>query len=1072
MQPKPTVEHPATAPAWLDHWPAEREVRDLFPEGVRRLAYRFLGLERRKRLTWNADRLVLELGTHQAVWRWDGNAWRRSCTCGYLNDCCAHTYAAACLLAEIVRHEHWTGPGPTPAEHRSATAPDDVLELPRLPTGGAAEAEGPGTGKVAAGPREPARLEVEADFHHEPGLVILRFYRRTADRRELLRLQTLNNLAVQARFGSRSTRWSFDDWSLLKWLAPQLQRRSEMRANLQVLKLTRGEFDHWLERWEGTAGRFLERASQQAIGRHGLEPARLVIELTAEGEWVRLGAVVVLPSGVRQPFHAVFQQLGGAGDESVVSGEILRFRPPLSWDLLKRVFSRKDPRMRREHVCTHLADLLEGRLDLVEGPCVRHERLTDREVLIEATPDGSDVLLQVTVAGVPLVGDAAPAASMRVEGQQFVIEVLDPPALHAVQARLRALEASAVGGGRVRVQGLPARMEALRQTWAALPAGVLRRAHPALRALLEGAGDIQAQLVLREQANVVDLGVRWQCSGVAVGDAELRETLRAGRGVLRTRDGQWLALDPERARALTAQLEAQGLATPEPLRLLRHDAKERLRQLGGDPAAVSWVPSCRHLAERLLAEPEPVPLALPSALAAVLRPYQETGFGFLADRSAHGAGAILADDMGLGKTLQVLAVIEAWRRGAESGAGRFRVLVVCPASVVGVWLDEAARFCPGLRCQAALGPAATRADILARDDWDVLVTHYALLRQDAEALTAREWDMVVLDEAQNIKNPEAQVTRVAKALRTSRTVALTGTPLENRLLDLWSIMDFLNPGLLGSAEEFTARYEGPRGQRGLAARISPLILRRTKDAVAPELPPRTEEVLHVEMTPGQRLVYDRELLRARELLHTRGPIEMLAALTRLRQVCCDPALLPGPLPAEAGSAKLEALVEMLSELAEEGHFALVFSQFTSMLDRIRVALDQAGLPHLTITGETPTDKRADLVRQFAEAAVPHVFLLSLRAAGTGLTLTRADYVFIFDPWWNPAVERQAIDRTHRLGQDKPVLAYRLVAADSVEEKVLKLQQEKAEMFAAVMGDAEQRTLVERLSREDLQRLLS
>jgi superfamily II DNA or RNA helicase len=1044
-------------------------VRELFAEGVRRLAYRFLGIERRRHLSWTADRLVLELGNQQATWRWDGKEWRRSCSCGYTNDRCAHTYAAACVLLEILRHEHWTAAGTSPAaaEPLAAALPEARLSL-------TAEAVAPELARApVASPQVPSQLEVEADFHHEPGMVILRFYRRHEGRRELLRVQTLNNLAVQARFGGASARWSHDDWSFLKWLAPQLQHRSEMRSNLQVLKLLKGEFDRWLERWEENAARFIERDSQQGVSRRGLQPARLVIELADEGEWVRIGAVLVLPSGARQPFHAVFQRLAAGGEESVVSGEILKFRPPLTWDLLTRVFSRKDPRMRREHVCEHLSDLLEGRLDLVEGACVHREPVQDRALLIEAAPDGSDVLLRATVAGVPLTGDGAVAAGIRSADTGFVVEVCDTAAVHSLCEAYKALEATAAGGGRMRVAGVPQKMELLRQTWAQLPAAVSRRVHPALQALLEGGREVLARVALREEHNFVDLTVRWECGGVQVGDSEMREALRLGRGTLRTREGNWLALDPAQAQAVVQRLEAQGLSALEPVRLLRHEAKERLTRLGqAAGATLPWTPACRHLGERILAEADPRPLLRPAALATVLRPYQETGFEFLADRSAHGVGAILADDMGLGKTLQVLALLESWVRRRRDEGERFRTLVVCPASVVGVWLEQAARFCPALNCQAAVGPAEARAAALEREDWDVLVTHYTLLRLDAEALTARAWDMVVLDEAQNIKNPEAQVTRIAKALRTTHTLALTGTPLENRLLDLWSVLDFLNPALLGPAAEFAARYGGPGQLRDLAARIAPLLLRRTKDAVAPELPPRSEEVLRVEMTPGQRQVYDRELLRARETLSAHGPFDMLAALTRLRQVCCDPALLAGAAGEEAGSAKLETLVEMLTELAEEGHFSLVFSQFTSMLERIRVALDRVGLPYLVITGETPTDKRADLVRQFAAASTPTVFLLSLRAAGTGLTLTRADYVFIFDPWWNPAVERQAIDRTHRIGQEKPVFAYRLVAADSVEEKVLALQQEKAELFAAVMGDAEQRTLVERLSTDDMRRLLA
>jgi superfamily II DNA or RNA helicase len=1071
MQPKPIVEYPKTAPVWLDRWPPERVIRELFAEGIRRLAYRFLGIERRRHLSWTADRLVLELGNQQATWRWDGREWRRSCSCGYTNDRCAHTYAAACVLAEVLRQEQWTEPGAPNAPN--ATVEPAVIALPEARFAPAAEAPALGLVKASsAGPPPSAELEVEADFHHEPGMVILRFYRRVEGRRELLRLQTLNNLAIQARSGGAPARWSRGDGDFLKWLAPQLGRRSEVRSNLQVLKLLKAEFDHWLERWEDAAGRFIERASQQGVSRRGLQPAHLLIELTDEGEWVRIGAVLVLPSGARQPFHTVFQRLAAGGAESLVSGEILKFRPPLSWDLLTRVFSRKDPRMRREHLCEHLADLLEGRLDLVEGASVRREPVADRTLLVEAVPDGSDVLLRATVAGVPVTGDGVAAVGIRSEGTGFVVEVCDSAAIRGLCAAYTALGVSAAGGGRMRVPGVPQRMEALRQAWAQLPPAASRRVHPALQALLEGSPEVLARVALREERSFVDLSVRWECGGVQISDTEMREALSLGRGALRTREGNWLALDPAQAQAVAQRLEAEGLSALESVRLLRHDAKERLHRLGQDGGALPWTPACRHLGERIMAEMDPAPLLRPAALATILRPYQETGFEFLADRSAHGVGAILADDMGLGKTLQVLALLEAWVRRRREEGERFRTLVVCPASVVGVWLEQAARFCPFLTCQAAVGPAEARAASLDREDWDVLVTHYTLLRLDAEALTARTWDMVVLDEAQNIKNPEAQVTRIAKALRTSHTLALTGTPLENRLLDLWSVLDFLNPGLLGPAAEFAARYGGPTQLRDLATRIAPVLLRRTKDAVAPELPPRTEELVRVEMTPGQRQVYDRELVRARETLQTRGPFDLLAALTRLRQVCCDPALLAGAAGEEAGSAKLETLVEMLVELAEGGHYSLVFSQFTSMLERIRVALERAGLPYLVITGETPTAKRTELVRQFSEATTPTVFLLSLRAAGTGLTLTRADYVFIFDPWWNPAVERQSIDRTHRIGQEKPVFAYRLVAANSVEEKVLALQQEKSELFAAVMGDAEQRTLVERLSTDDMRRLLA
>jgi SNF2 family DNA or RNA helicase len=462
---------------------------------------------------------------------------------------------------------------------------------------------------------------------------------------------------------------------------------------------------------------------------------------------------------------------------------------------------------------------------------------------------------------------------------------------------------------------------------------------------------------------------------------------------------------------------------------------------------------------------------LPATLDAVLRPYQKAGFEFLAERTAYGIGPILADDMGLGKTLQALALFAAMQE--QRREARPRILVVCPASVVDVWLDQARQFCPALDCRAYRGERAARHALLEGEGWSILVTTYALVRLDAERFFGVSFDLVVLDEAQRIKNPDARISQVIRRLRTDRALAMTGTPLENRLLDLWSIMEFLNPGFLGSREAFLAAYAAPGRGRDLAARLAPIILRRTKEAVAPELPPRTEELLTIDLLPEQRSLYEAELARARETLARRGPIEMLAALTRLRQICCHPALL-GEAGAGGGpgSAKLETLLDMLAELVAEGHSALVFSQFTTMLGHIGDRLEAADIPRLTLTGETPAVRRAELVRDFNTGEQPRVFLLSLRAAGAGITLTRADYVFLYDPWWNPAVERQAIDRTHRIGQDKPVFAYRLISRGTVEEKVLALQAEKARLFQDVLAGSADRIAAARLTAEDFRRLLA
>jgi len=452
-----------------------------------------------------------------------------------------------------------------------------------------------------------------------------------------------------------------------------------------------------------------------------------------------------------------------------------------------------------------------------------------------------------------------------------------------------------------------------------------------------------------------------------------------------------------------------------------------------------------------------------------MRPYQQRGFEFLSDRTAYGVGSILADDMGLGKTLQVLALLLAHQK--DSGPAPFRVLIVCPASVVSVWLEQAAQFCPTLDCRPYRGDPDARGELLHADDWRILIANYAIVRTDADRFGEIAFDLVVLDEAQQIKNPDSQISKVVKSLNTEKTLAVTGTPLENRLLDLWSIMEFLNPGFLGDKDTFIASYEGTGRRQELARRIAPLILRRTKEAVAPELPPRTEEVFRVDLSEEQRTLYNAELLRARAIMRERGPIHMLAALTRLRQICCHPELLLKE-PTHIPSAKLDALLEMLTELLAEGHSALVFSQFTTMLDIMTEKLTSQQLPWLKITGSTAMEERAERVRTFNQSAESQVFLLSLRAAGTGITLTKADYVFIYDPWWNPAVERQAVDRTHRIGQEKPVFAYRLISANTVEEKVLALQQEKARIFSDVMADAADRTIAGKLTQDDIQQLLA
>jgi len=448
-----------------------------------------------------------------------------------------------------------------------------------------------------------------------------------------------------------------------------------------------------------------------------------------------------------------------------------------------------------------------------------------------------------------------------------------------------------------------------------------------------------------------------------------------------------------------------------------------------------------------------------------LRPYQQRGVDWLAFCRGAGLGCVLADDMGLGKTIQALAVLP---KGKQT-------LVVAPTSVLFNWLAEIARFRPDLRVATYHG-ARRALDTSA----DVVLTSYPLLRNDTEILAQPAWDTVILDESQTIKNPDSQVARAAYQLKARWRVTLSGTPIENRLDELWSQLHFTNPGLLGGRADFLERWAEPinLGDAGAAARlrerIRPFVLRRLKKDVAKELPPRTDAIMYVELEEAERITYDairaatqREVVAMLEA--GGGVMAALEALLRLRQAACHQALLPSAVrggAAPQSSAKLERLMEALEDAVADGHRALVFSQWTSLLDLIEPHLQQASITFERLDGSTVD--RGGVVGRFQAEGGPPVMLLSLKAGGTGLNLTAADHVFLVDPWWNPAVEDQAADRAHRIGQDKPVMVYRMVARDTVEERILVLQERKRALADAALSEAGGAAAI---TREDLLALL-
>lgn len=514
------------------------------------------------------------------------------------------------------------------------------------------------------------------------------------------------------------------------------------------------------------------------------------------------------------------------------------------------------------------------------------------------------------------------------------------------------------------------------------------------------------------------------------------------------------------------------------LRLPRADVA-RLRAL--DDMEWRGDSTLRGLAAQLSRETSLPVVRAPVALRGELRDYQQRGLEWLSFLRGHGFGGVLADDMGLGKTIQTLAHLLREKQARRLDRP---CLVVAPRTVIHNWRRECERFAPSLRCEVYHG--AGRAEVLQGPRFDVLVTTYALLTRDAP-LRERPWHIVVLDEAQAIKNPETKVAEAARALDARQRLCLTGTPMENHLEELWSLFAFIAPGLLGGRREFRQHYRNPIERHGdasrmaaLSARIAPFVLRRRKADVLTELPPKTEVLVRVPLEKRQRDLYEsvrltmekvvREALKARGLARSR--IVVLDALLKLRQVCCHPRLVKSDEArrAKAPSAKTDRLMELLAELQAEGRRALVFSQFTGMLDIVAAALDARGAPYQTITGRTR--KRQALVDAFQEGEFP-VLLVSLKAGGTGINLTRADTVIHYDPWWNPAVEAQATDRAHRIGQERPVTVYRLVCEGTVEERMLALQDRKRALTEALQQDAEQRSAGGlSLGPEDLERLLA
>jgi superfamily II DNA or RNA helicase len=607
----------------------------------------------------------------------------------------------------------------------------------------------------------------------------------------------------------------------------------------------------------------------------------------------------------------------------------------------------------------------------------------------------------------------------------------------------------------------------------------------AVRTLLAEGWQVEAQGKLYRPAGRFEVrvasGIDWfelhgdvEFEGEVVGLPRLLAALRRGDGFVPLGDGS-VGLLPEEWLKRWEPLAGLGQAEGDHLRFKVPQAVLLDAWLAGEPDA-SCDETFAQARERLRGFTGIAPIDAPPGFQGTLRPYQRLGLGWLQFLRDFGLGGCLADDMGLGKTVQVLALLES-RRKRRAAEGLPPSLVVVPRSLVFNWQAEAAQFTPELRVLDHTG-AGREQESDSFDKSDVVLTTYGTLRRDIAVLKEKDFDYVILDEATAIKNSGSQTAKAARLLRGRHRLALTGTPVENHLGELWSLLEFLNPGFAGSStfrRSAELRDPGAAASQALARALRPLLLRRTKDQVAPELPGRVEATLFCELPARQRKLYDELRGYYRAVLDKRigaqglgrAKLLVLEALLRLRQAACHPALLARG-HADDPCAKLDLLLPQLEEVLAEGHKALVFSQFTSFLDLLRRRLDAAGLPYLYLDGKT-RDRKA-LVDQFQSDAGSALFLISLKAGGLGLNLTAADYVYLLDPWWNPAVEAQAVDRAHRIGQTRTVFAYRLVARDTVEEKILELQAGKRALADAIV-QADQ-SVIANLTREDLELLLS
>ncbi len=851
-----------------------------------------------------------------------------------------------------------------------------------------------------------------------------------------------------------------DDWDFIQWLA---RTQPSVADGQETLMLSDLELLHWLARW-GQTTRLELMGEKPAVLKFAGEVAELRPSLEKGQNDLTFTHRLVVPD--QRTYALSDLRFFNERPPLVLAGNtfyLLRNAPPA--ELLEHLSRQPSVPVRKlsHRLLMHLRRTQFNNGVDWEQLCVAHtakpqfvfELLEDtvRLRLLAQSQRDQSIWIWTGHEWQPRAGGRS-----RSGGKP---EIVDDPRLDPATLWLRKLDWFTPEPGLWVGDSNELFLSTLAQAWAERPPDADYLGNPAFHRLFLTPRQLRPRLVVKGSGiDWLSVSAEWEQESMKLTPADLQRLQTATGRFVKLPDAGWVELDSsavQSAHEAMAEMGIDGLAPMAQkigLEQVAHLGQEGLQRFNDSPQA--------HALRDRLKDFRGIPASeLPASVQAELRPYQKDGFDFLCHLTQLRLGGILADDMGLGKTLQTLAWL-GWLKQRHAKDPK-PSLVICPASVLYNWRREASRFTPQMKVLVLQSGAARHNLRKQIPQHDLIVTNYALLRRDLEALQKFAFRSVILDEAQFIKNPAAQVTQSVKQLKSEHRLALTGTPLENRLLDLWSIVDFVQPGYLGNQDHFAETYE-PRGvnaesaqriaRKRLSSKLRPLLMRRLKKHVAKDLPERIEQRRDCELSEAQRKLYLAELRRSREQVMktvaekglNKSKIHVLAALTRLRQVCCHPKLVGN----DSASGKTETLFELLEPLLAEGQKVLLFSQFVQMLELLEQDCRQRQIPTHILTGQTKD--RQEVVAAFQNDPNAAVFLLSLRAAGTGLNLTTASYVVLYDPWWNPAVEAQAIDRSHRIGQTQTVNAYRLISPGTVEEKIWELQQSKAQTIADVLGE--------------------